>query len=76
MQEKAADKTKLRRGSLQLQRLARIIDVVYAIMIWRFFMLLPRPTAEQLSWEHSGAYLIDNIAAFAVVGIGIVVTIL
>jgi len=43
MKEKAEDKAKLKRESLQLQRLARMIDVVYAIIIWRFFMLLPRP---------------------------------
>jgi uncharacterized membrane protein len=69
MQEKVEDKTKLSRGSLQLQRLARMIDVVYA-------MLLPRPTAEQLNWDHIGAFLSDNLGGFLVVTIGIVVTII
>jgi uncharacterized membrane protein len=76
MQEKVEDKTKLSRGSLQLQRLARMIDVVYAIIIWRAFMLLPRPTAEQLNWDHIGAFLSDNLGGFLVVTIGIVVTII
>jgi hypothetical protein len=75
MQDKAEDKTKLRRESLQLQRLARMVAVVYAILIWRAVTLLPRPTAEQLSWEHIGAFLSTNIGSFLLVIIGIVVTI-
>jgi uncharacterized membrane protein len=76
MKDKAEDNAKLRRESLQLQRLARMVDVVYAIIIWRAFTLLPRPTAEQLSWEHIGAFLSANIGGFLVVIIGIVVTII
>ena len=76
MPEKAEDIAKLKRESLQLHRLARIIDVVYAILIWRCFMLLPRPTAEQLSWDHFGAFLSANIGGFLVVIIGIVVAVI
>ena len=72
----AEDKARSRRESLQLKRLARMIDVVYAIVIWRIFILLPSPTAEQLSWEHIGSFLIDNIGTFLMVLIGIVVTII
>ncbi len=74
MQDEAEDKARFRRESLQLQRLARMVDVVYAIIIWRAFTLLP--TAEQLSWEHIGAFLSANIGAFLLVFIGIVVTII
>ena len=76
MQDEAEDKAKFRRESLQLQRLARMVDVVYAIIIWRAFTLLPRPTAEQMSWEHIGAFLSANIGSFVLVFIGIVVTII
>ena len=76
MQDKPEDKAKLKRDSLQLQRLARMVDVVYAIIIWRAFMLLPKPTAEQLSWEQFGVFLSTNIAGFLLVIIGIVVTII
>jgi uncharacterized membrane protein len=75
MQEKAEDKGKLRRGSLQLQRLARMIDVVYAIIIWRSFMLLPRPSVGQLNWEHIGTFISTSLGGFLAVVIGIVVTI-
>ncbi|MCW8802822.1 MAG: hypothetical protein OQK57_00350, partial [Ignavibacteriaceae bacterium] len=61
MPDKTEDKTRHNRESLQLQRLARIIDVVYAIVIWRIFMLFPSPTAEQLTWEHVGSFLGANI---------------
>ena len=76
MQETAEDKAKSRRESLQLRRLARMVDVVFAIIIWRCFMLLPRPSPEQLSWEHIGSFLIDNIGGFLAVVIGIVITII
>ena len=71
----AEDKARPRRESLQLKRLARMIDVVYAIVIWRIFFLLPSPTAEQLTREHIGSFLSDNIGAFLMVLIAIVVTI-
>ena len=76
MQDKPEDKSKLRRESLQLQRLARMVDVVYAIFIWRVFTLLPQPTAEQLSWEHIGSFLSANIGDFLWLVIGIVVAII
>ena len=57
MQDKAEDKAKFRRETLQLKRLERLVDVVYAIVIWRAILMFPRPTAEQLTWEHIGAFL-------------------
>ncbi len=53
-----------------------MIDVVYAILIWRIFILLPRPTAGQLSWEHIGGFLSANIGGFLLIIIGIVFTII
>ncbi len=76
MQDKPEDKAKLKREYLQLHRLERMVDVVYAIIIWRVFLLLPRPTAEQFSWEHIGAFLNANIGVFLLVIIGTVVTII
>ena len=76
MQDTVEDKTKFTRESLQLRRLSRMIDVVYAIIIWRAFMLLPRPTAEQFSLDQIDTFLNDNIGAFVLVFIGIVVTII
>jgi uncharacterized membrane protein len=72
----AEDKARFRRESRQLRRLTRMIDVVYAIVIWRLFLLTPNPTAEQLTREHIGSFLSDNIGAFLMVFIGIVVTII
>jgi hypothetical protein len=61
---------------LQLQRLARIVNVVYAIIIWRIFILLPNRTSEQLSWEHIGLFLGAHIGVFLMVIIAIAVTII
>ena len=76
MKVKPEDKAKHKRESLQLQRLTRLIDVVYAIVIWRIFIMLPNPTAEQLEWEHIGPFLGANIGNFLIVFIGIAVTII
>ncbi len=75
MRNKAEDKARQKRETLQLRRLERMADVIYAIIIWRCFMLLPRPTPEQWNWESIGTFFSDNIGAFAVVFIGIVFTI-
>ena len=76
MKDKTEDKAKHKREYLQLHRLERMFDVVYAIVIWRIFLLLPSPTAEQLSWEHIGTFLGANIGIFLMVIIGIAVTII
>ena len=76
MNHKNEDRVKDKRDSLQLKRLARMVDVVYAIVIWRMFMLLPKPTADQMSPGHIQDFLIDNLGAFLVVIIGIVIVII
>ena len=76
MQVKAEDKARQRRESMQLKRLARMADVVYAIIIWRCFVILPTPTAEQLTRENIGSFLSAEIGSFVLVAIGIVVTII
>jgi hypothetical protein len=70
MQDKAEDKAKLRRESLQLQRLARMVDVVYAIKNHR--LLLPDVT-EQYALQLRDRILAEPITAiitlpFAFVG--------
>ena len=76
MREIAEDMAKHKRGSLQMHRLERMVDVVYAIVIWRIFILLPNPTAEQLSWGHIGTFLGANIGIFLMAIIGIAITII
>ncbi len=76
MQDKAEDKARQKREILQMSRLERLADVVYAIIIWRYFMLLPRPAAEQWSWKLISAFFSANAGVFVSVLIGIVFTII
>ena len=76
MHDTIADKAKDRRETLQLKRLARMIDVVYAIVIWRIFTLLPRPAAEDLSPEHILDFFSANLDVFLITIIGIIVVII
>ncbi len=41
------------RGIKQLLRLERMIDVVYAIVIWRIFMLIPKPAEANWAWAYA-----------------------
>ena len=47
------DQSNERPGARQLARLETLIDVVYAVAIWRLFMFLPRPMDEETRsvWE-------------------------
>ena len=76
MQNKAEDKAGQKREILQMHRLARMADIIYAIIIWRGFMLLPRPTAAQWNWDFISAFMRDNATTFVSVLIGIVFTII
>ena len=76
MQDRTADRTRKKHAFQQLHRLERLADVVYALIIWRCFMLLPRPTGKQWSGENIGVFLSDNIGAFTSVFIGIIFTII
>ena len=40
-----------RQGVLQLKRLEILMDVVFALIIWRIFMILPRPDGESVQWD-------------------------
>jgi hypothetical protein len=65
-------KSNTRRGALLLTRLERLSDVVYGIIIWQMFMLIPTPDSVGKDWGSLGAYLDD--AGFtilvALIGIG------
>jgi hypothetical protein len=60
-----------RRGVLVLNRLERLTDVVYGIIIWQLFMLIPTPDSVGKEWGSFGAYVADSGLTIAVVLIGI-----
>ncbi len=76
MKSKTDDKAGFKRAYLQLSRLERLTDVVYALVIWRAFTLLPKPSAEEWSGEALGPFVTDNVMAFALVFIAIAVSII
>jgi len=51
MRMKPPDNTLDHRRAVQLQRLERLTDVVYGIVLWRAFMLFPRPDTTNISLE-------------------------
>jgi len=64
-----------KRESRQLRRLETLIDVVFAIVIWRAFMLIPRPGEGDWHWDSITAMLTSEILTFIIVMIGVVVAI-
>lgn len=61
----------IRRGALHQTRLERLTDVVYGIIVWQLFMLIPTPDSVGKDWSGVGAYLADSGVTLAVVLIGI-----
>jgi uncharacterized membrane protein len=63
------------REVLQLQRLSTLADVVYAITIWRIFLLIPRPGINETNWSSLGEYFRSEWLALLVLLVGLIFTI-
>ncbi len=75
MDEKLEDKAELIRGTRQLRRLEILMDVVYALVIWRLFMLMPRP--EKIGeWRSLSSFLSSNLELYAIAGLGLIIVII
>ena len=62
-------------GVRQLQRLCTLTDVVYAITIWRIFVLIPRPGVNDAGWSSFGEYFRSEWLALLVLLVGLIFTI-
>ncbi len=69
----AADET----GQVQqLNRLKTLTDVVYAIVIWRLFLLLPKPDSPEWDLGTFGGFMSANVMVFITIIIGLTFTII
>ena len=59
----------------QLLRLERLTDLVYALVIWRIFMMLPRPNFDNPEWETVGDMLISEWSSFVVPTLALLIVI-
>jgi uncharacterized membrane protein len=71
-----ADNSKPRRSVLQLSRLETLTDVVYALVLFRMFLLIPTPDHTEWHWGYFLEFFGDNAITFALVAIGLAVTII
>ena len=62
-----------RRQAQQLVRLQRLTDVVYALVLWRLFQLMPNPE-EEYRWRDFGDFLIQNGMVFLLIVIVVIFT--
>jgi len=60
---------------LQLIRLTHIIDVVFALVIWRIFQLLPKP-GDNPAWESVADMLADQWPSFGVMLLAVLIVII
>lgn len=56
-------------------RLERLIDVVFALVIWRIFTILPRPDFDNPEWDSVAEMLLSEWADFVVPLLAIVIVI-
>ena len=61
---------------LQLLRLERLTDVVFALVIIRLFTLLPRPETMDAGWRSLTDMLFSNTMDLVMVGVGLVLVII
>lgn len=59
----------------QLVRLERLSDVVFALVIWRIFMILPRPNLDNPEWDSVADMLLSEWASFVVPALAILIVI-
>jgi len=64
-----------RQGALQLKRLEMLMDVVFALVIWRIFMILPRPEDEDVQWGSVVEMLQENSDSFLIVLLSTIIVI-
>ena len=65
-----------KRSTLQLTRLERLADVVFAIVIWRLFMLLPRPVEDADRWDSIATMLQQEWFSFLFVLVATIIIII
>jgi len=59
----------------QLLRLERLTDLVFALVIWRIFMILPRPNFDSPEWDTVAEMLISELPGFIVPVLAILIVI-
>ena len=64
-----------RQGALQLKRLTVLMDVVFALIIWRIFMILPRPDGDMAQWNSVLQMLQNNWDDFLLVLLSTIIVI-
>ena len=63
------------KGSMQLGRLRTLSDVIYALVIWRAFEIIPRPGVDG-EWASVGAYFAENWPVGVLIAISLIFTII
>ena len=71
-----ADKSERRRGVVQLNRLVTLTDVVYALVLWRIFQIIPRPDHTDWTPGYFLSFFADNALTYVLALIGVAVTII
>lgn len=60
----------------QLFRLERLMDVIYAIVLWRAFTLLPRPEQANMTWGTLTEFLLSDRSNILIVFVALVLIII
>lgn len=73
---KQLDKAKIERDNNQLNRLTRVIDVLYALLLFQIFMALPRPELDHFSGANLKQAFIESSGNYLVLIVGLVMIII
>lgn len=70
------NKAKTRREAKQLRRLEVLMDVVFALMIWRLFQIMPRPSKSDWNPEAIKVFLSANVMGYVLVLVSLIIVII
>lgn len=76
LDEKELSAAEEERAIKQLQRVSIIVDVLFALMIFRLFTLMPNPTLDGFDRSNVTDVLLTSYLNYAAIGVGLVLTLL
>jgi uncharacterized membrane protein len=70
--KKELDKASLQRNTMLLKSLIIVINVLYALMIFQVFLILPRPDDPELQYTSLEQLYSDNLMVLSVIVVGLI----
>jgi len=72
LKKKAPTKAQIERGVSILSSIKIVVNVLYALLIFQVFLILPRPDDPELAYHSLGQIYSDNVMSLVVIVVGLI----